>query len=1057
MLESIIRWSVANRIIVILLSLVLVAGGLTAMQRLPIDAVPDVTNVQVQVLTKAPALGPEEVEKFITTPIELAMSGLPGLEEVRSTSKFGLSAVTVVFEDGTDIYFARQLINERLQQAREAIPEGYGDPEMGPISTGLGEIYQFEVRGDGKTPMELRSILEWDIAPRLRTVPGVIEINAFGGELKTYEVQVRPEDLVRHDISIGDVVEAVERNNANAGGAYIERAGEQYLVRGEGLITTLEDISDIVIANDSDGTPIFIRNIADVRFAPMVRQGAVTRDGRGEVVTGIAMMLMGANSRAVVNDLKAEVERLRPSLAKQGVTIEAFYDRTELVSKTIRTVATNLIEGGLLVIVILFLMLRNLRAGLVVASVIPLSMLFAFIGMNRLGVSGNLMSLGALDFGLIVDGAVILIENSIRLIAEKSHHLGRPLTREERASTVVEASAEVRRATLFGVLIISIVYLPILALIGIEGKMFQPMAITVLLALGGAMILAFTFVPALASMLLPRKMAEKDSFLVAGARKVYDPALRRSMRHPRITALLALVTLAGAGLLATRLGAEFVPTLDEGAIALQAWRPPSVSLEESIRQTTELEKTLKEFPEVTTVVSKTGRAEIATDPMGVEISDVFVMLKPRDEWTTADDREELVAKFDARLRSRLPGTIFSYSQPIELRVAELISGVRSEVAVKVFGDDMATLNRTAAKVVAVLSKVPGAAEVKAEQTAGLPVLRVIVDRRAIARYGLNAADVLDVISTLGGREVGVVLEGSRRFALQVRFSPETRASVEVVKRLLVRAPNGERVPLEQIADVRVEDGPAQISHEQGRRRVTVELNVRGRDLASFVADAEEALAQADVVPAGYFVDWGGQFENLAAASKRLLVVIPLALGLILVLLYMSFHHIGIGLLIYLNVPFATIGGIVALAIRGLPLSISAGVGFIALFGVAVLNGLVLMGTVQQRRAAGATAARAAFEVAHLRLRPVLTTALVASLGFVPMALATGAGAEVQRPLATVVIGGILTSTVLTLLVLPTVYAWLFGRNDAPAERIGTFVSTDATSSAESGPVEEPKL
>ncbi len=1089
MLEAIIRWSVANRIIVVILSLVLVAAGLNAMQRLPIDAVPDVTNIQVQVLTKAPALGPQEVEKFITTPVELAMSGLPGLQEVRSTSKFGLSAVTVVFEDGTDIYFARQLIMERLQEAREAIPEGYGDPEMGPISTGLGEIYQFEVRVLGErdalalakklraapatkelgeaierkdaeaverlarevkdptlakqladavksirsmrelTPMKLRSILDWEIAPRLRTVGGVIEVNSFGGELKTYEVQVRPEDLTRLDVSLADVILALERNNANAGGAYIERAGEQYLVRGEGLIATIEDIEDIVVAKDSGGTPIFIRNIADVRFAAMVRQGAVTRDGRGEVVTGISMMLMGANSRTVVTEVKKEVERLRPSLAKLGVEIDPFYDRTELVKKTIRTVSISLIEGGLLVIIILFLMLRNLRAGLVVASVIPLSMLFAFIGMNYLGVSGNLMSLGALDFGLIVDGAVILIENSIRLIAEKSHHLGRPLTREERAETVVEASAEVRRPTLFGVIIISIVYLPILALVGIEGKMFGPMAITVLLALGGALVLAFTFVPALASLVLPRKMTEKDSFLVAGARVGYKPALRGAIRHPLITVGIAVLALVGSGFLATRLGAEFVPTLDEGAIALQAWRPPSVSLEESVRQTTEMEKVLKEFDDVVTVISKTGRAEIATDPMGVEISDVFVMLKPHDEWTTASDREGLVAKFDERLRARLPGTIFSYSQPIELRVSELISGVRSEVAIKVFGDDLATLNSTAAKIVAVLSKVPGAAEVKAEQTAGLPVLRVIVDRRAIARYGLNAADVLDVISTMGGREVGVVLEGSQRYTLQVRFAPEARSSIDAVKRLLVRAPSGERVPLEQIADIRVEDGPAQISHELGRRRVTIELNVRGRDLASFVLEAEKTLEEADVVPSGYFVEWGGQFENLAAASRRLLIVVPLALALILVLLYMSFNSIGIGLLIYLNVPFATIGGIVGLYIRGLPLSISAGVGFIALFGVAVLNGLVLMGSVQQRRASGESAETAAYEVAQLRLRPVLMTALVASLGFIPMALASGSGAEVQRPLATVVIGGIITSTVLTLLVLPAMYAWLFGRRD----------------------------
>lgn len=585
--------------------------------------------------------------------------------------------------------------------------------------------------------------------------------------------------------------------------------------------------------------------------------------------------------------------------------------------------------------------------------------------------------------------------------------------------------------------------------------MFRPMAITVLLALGGSLVLAFTFVPALASLLLPKKLSEKDSFLVAGARKLYTPVLRAAMRVPLLTVAVAAAALAGSGVLATRLGAEFVPTLDEGAIALQAWRPPSVSLEESVRQTTEMEKVLLEFPEVTTVVSKTGRAEIATDPMGVEISDVFVMLKPHDQWKTARDRESLVAAFDKRLSERLPGTIFSYSQPIELRVAELISGVRSEVAVKIFGDDLDVLEQTAAKVVGVLSKVPGAAEVKAEQTAGLPVMRVIVDRGAIARHGLNAADVLDVVSTLGGRDVGIVLEGSRRFALQVRFAPEARTSVEDVKRLLVRAPSGARIPVEQLAEVRIEDGPAQISHEQGRRRVTIELNVRGRDLAGFVADAQRALDAADVIPPGYYADWGGQFENLQAASERLMIVVPLALALILVLLYMSFNSIGLGLLIYLNVPFATIGGIVALSIRGLPLSISAGVGFIALFGVAVLNGLVLMGAVQYRRAAGATAREAAFDVAQQRLRPVLMTALVASLGFVPMAVANGAGAEVQRPLATVVIGGIITSTVLTLLVLPTVYAWIYGRGERRAERLGQLATAKAQPPREEPPSEEP--
>ena len=1059
MIERILEWSLKNRFLVIVLSLLLVAGGLTAMSRLPIDAVPDVTNVQVQVLTSAPALGPEEVEKFITTPVELAMSGLPELEEVRSVSKFGLSVVTVVFADGTDIYWARQLVNERVQAAKEDIPQGYGEPEMGPVSSGLGEIYQFEVRsgswlppdwippeaypaswkrrlaGPKKTAMELRTILDWDIAPRLRKVAGVVEVNSFGGELKTYEVQVRPEDLARYDVSINEVFEALERNNANAGGAYIEKNSEQYLIRGEGLVGSLEDIGDIVVAADEEGTPVYIRQLADLRFAPMVRQGAVTRDARGEVVTGIVMMLMGANSREVVSDVKDEIAKMRTSLANIGVTVDTFYDRTDLVKKTIYTVAKNLIEGGILVIVVLFLMLRNFRAGLIVATAIPLSMLAAFIAMRQFGVSGNLMSLGAIDFGLIVDGAVIVIENSVRMIAERSHETGRPVTPEERSSLVLRASREVLRAATFGVAIIAIVYLPILSLTGIEGKMFRPMAMTVLFALGGALVLSLTFIPALASLFLPRKISEQESFIVAGVRKVYEPALRRSIKWRWVTVGVAVGVFAASGIITPLLGSEFVPKLDEGAIALQAWRLPSISLEESVKQTTELERVLTKFPEVTTVISKTGRAEIATDPMGVEISDVFVMLKPHSEWTTASTREGLIEKYDEALQRELPGQIFSYSQPIELRVSELIAGVRSDVALKIYGDDMDELKRIADRAVTVLSKVPGAADVKAEQTAGLPVLRVRIDRRAMARYGINAADVLDVVSTLGGREIGTVLEGQRRFALQVRFAPSARDDVKKIENLKVRAPGGQLIPLAQLADIGVEDGPAQISHENGRRRITVEFNVRGRDLGSFVADAQQAIDQAEVIPAGYFTDWGGQFENLREASRRLMVVVPIALGLIFVMLFMTFGSAKLAGIIYLNVPFAITGGIFALAIRGLPLSISAGVGFIALFGVAVLNGLVLVSTIKQRRDEGLGAAEAAYEGARVRLRAVLTTALVASLGFIPMAIATGAGAEVQKPLATVVIGGLVTSTLLTLLVLPTVYAWLF-KDRAPAPAAG---------------------
>jgi len=1031
MIDRILSWSLANRFLVLVGAVVLVVAGLSAMARLPIDAVPDVTNVQVQILTSAPALGPEEVEQFVTTPVEQAMSGLPQLVEVRSTSRFGLSAVTVVFEDDTDIYFARAQVGERLAAAKEAIPPGYGEPELGPVSTGLGEIFQFELRGDGKTPMELRTILEWEIAPRLRTVPGVVEVNAFGGELKTYEVQLRPDDLVRLDVSLDQVAQALERNNANAGGAYLERHGEQFLIRGEGLISSLDDIGDIVVATDDDGTPVYLRHVATVAFAPMVRQGAVTRDGRGEIVTGIVMMRMGANARAVVTAAKAALADLEPSLAKLGIRIEPFYDRTVLVDKTIATVARSLLEGGLLVVFVLFLMLRNLRAGLLVAMVIPLSMLVGFLGMRQFGVSGNLMSLGAIDFGLIVDGAVIVVENSVRLLAERSHQLGRPLSSDERTGVVAQASREVLRSATFGVLIIAIVYLPILSLVGIEGKMFRPMALTVLFALVGALVLAMTFIPAAASLLLPKRLSEKESVIVTGARRLYLPTLRLALRARLAVVVVAVAVLAASAVVATRLGSEFVPQLDEGAIAMQAIRLPSVSLEESVRQTTELEKVIKEFPEVTTVVSKTGRAEIATDPMGVEMSDVFVMLKPHDQWTTASTREGLVEKIDAALRARVPGQNFSYSQPIQLRVAELISGVRSDVALKIYGDDLAALERIAGEVVAVLAKVPGAADVKAEQTAGLPVLRVRVDRRAIARHGINASDVLDVVSTIGGRQVGTVLEGQRRFALTMRLEPTARDSVDELKALKVRSPGGALIRLDELADVGVEDGPAQISHEAGRRRVTVELNVRGRDLGSFVADAKLALDRSSVIPAGYFTDWGGQFENLQAASARLAIVVPLALALIFVMLFAAIGSAKLAGLVYLNVPFAITGGLFALALRGMPLSISAGVGFIALFGVAVLNGLVLISYLEERRRGGLSAREAAFQGAQVRLRPVLMTALVASLGFVPMAIASGAGAEVQRPLATVVIGGLVTATLLTLVVLPTLYAWVMGRREPP--------------------------
>jgi len=1031
MFDTLIAFSLRHRALVFLLTALLVGAGLHALRELPIDAVPDVTNVQVQILTSSPGLGPVEVERFITVPIESALSGLPDTTEVRSLSRFGLSVVTVVFQDGVDIYFARQLVQERLASARESIPPGYGTPELGPLSSGLGEIYQFEVKGEGLSAMELRGVLEWQVSPRLRAVPGVVEVNAFGGELKTYEVQLAPAKLAAYGLSLQRVFQALEENNANAGGASIARGPEQVLIRGEGLVESLEDVGDIVLASSPQGVPVLVRHVAEVRFAPQVRQGAVTRDGRGEAVTGIVMMRLGANSRDVVERVKHAVEAIRPTLPP-GVTLDTFYDRTDLVKKTLHTVAGNLIEGGLLVIVVLFLMLRDLRAGLLVASAIPLCMLCAFIGMRALGISGNLMSLGAIDFGLIVDGSLIIVENAVRHLARQAHALGRPLTREERTAAVYRAAVEIRGAAAFGEVIIAVVYLPLLTLSGVEGKMFRPMAITVLCALAGAFVLSLTLVPALASLFLSRQAQERESPIVRGARRLYTPALAWCQAR-RKTVVGAAVGLVGVSLaVVPLLGTEFIPRLDEGALALQAMRVPSVSLEESVRQTGLIETVLKRFPEVVTVVSRTGRAEIATDPMGVEVSDIYVMLTPPERWTTADGREGLIAAMQRALEREVPGNVFSYSQPIELRVSELLSGARSDVALKLYGEDLDELKRTGDRLAVALARVPGAADVKAEQVAGLPVARVQIDRREIARYGINVRQVLDAIETLGGKQVGTVLEGQKRFALQVRFAAAAREHVEQLERLPITSPSGQLIPLAQLARVVVEEGPAQVSRENLQRRLTLEANVRGRDLGGFVREAQEVVAREVRLPPGYWLEWGGQFQNLESASRRLALVVPLTLFLILVLLYGTFDAVRPALLIALNIPFAVTGGVFALGVRGMPLSISAAVGFIALFGVAMLNGLVLVSAIRKARQEGLSQADAIQEAAQARLRPVLTTALVASLGFLPMAFATGAGAEVQKPLATVVIGGLLSSTLLTLLVLPTVYPGFDRERSSPS-------------------------
>ena len=1026
MIKRIIDFSLDNRLLVLIGWLIVVALGWRAMQRLPIDAVPDVTNVQVQVLTNTPGLAPQEVESFITFPVEAAMSGIPRVEQIRSVSKFGLSVVTVVFEEGTDIYWARQLVGERLVEAREQIPEGYGEPAMGPISSGLGEIYQFEVRGEGYSPMELRDILDWNVNYQLRSVPGVVEVNSFGGELRAYQVSLDPDRLKSLGVSLGRVFEAVEENNRNVGGGYIAHAGEQYLIRGQALIDELEHLEQVIVGADALGNPIYLENLGRVEFAPVIRQGAVTRDGRGEAVVGIVMMLLGANSRTVSEEVHAKILEIEKTLP-EGVTIDTFYNRTELVDRTIVTVAKNLIEGGLLVVIVLLLLLGSFRGGLIVASAIPLSMLFALILMNAFGLSGNLMSLGAIDFGIIVDGAVVVIESIVAYVVLKRDDTSTPHLEKVRA-----ACHQVARPVVFAVGIIMIVYLPILALRGIEGKMFRPMALTVVFAMGGSLVCALTLMPVLASFFL-KKPLEKEPLLFRLVKRLYLPALERTMRHPVRTASAAGLVFVASLVAAPFLGAEFIPKLDEGAIAMQIWRLPSVSLETSNELSSRAERIVMEFPEVTTVISRTGRAEIATDPMGVEISDTYIMLEPPDTWRF-ETKDELIEAIDEALAEGLPGVMFSYSQPIELRVDELISGVRSEVGIKIFASSgtLEDMEDVAEEVAAVVREVDGMEEVKVEQTTGLPTVTIDIDRRSIARLGVNASDALDVIETVGGKQLGTVIDGQRRFALQARFGEEVRDSVDALRDLPVFLPESDDgraswVPLGQLGDISRVTGPAQISREKVQRKITVELNVRGRDLASAVAEARDLVESEVELPPGWSIEWGGQFENLEAASKRLTLLVPLALLLIFSLLFTTFQSSRLSLLIFLNVPLALTGGIAFLFLRDYPFSISAGVGFIALFGIAVMNGVVLVSTIKQLREEGRDPQEAAREAAGSRLRPVLMTALTDVIGFLPMAVATTAGAEVQRPLATVVIGGLLSSMLLTLFVLPTVYRWFAAR------------------------------
>lgn len=1016
-MNAIIDGALRYRAIVLIGVLFTVAFGAYSLQRLPIDAVPDITPNQVLVLTRAPSLSPVEVEQFLTFPVETAMTGLPGVERIQSVSKNGLSYVAIYFKEDVDAYFARRLVMERLPQARESIPARLGSPEMGPIATGLGEIYQFKVTGPDRSLMELRSILDWEIAPKLRAVPGIVEVNTHGGELKTYEIQIDSNKLMAYHVSLEKLISSLERNNANAGGAYLERIEEQSLIRGEALISSLADIEKIVVGVSPSGTPILIRNLGDVRFAPMVRQGFATQDGKGEIVVGVAMMLIGENSRVVADRVKARLTDIQRSLPS-GVKVEPLYDRTDLVRRTIGTVTRNLIEGGLLVIAVLLLLLGSFKGGVMVSMAIPLSMLAAFAGMVQANISGNLMSLGAIDFGLIVDGSVVMVENILR-------RLGHRKPDEEPHGVIRRAAQEVARPTFFGVLIIALVYVPILSLRGVEGKMFRPMAITVLFALAASLAIAVLVMPVLSSYVFRGRVSEHETWLMRKAAGVYVPVLRRALRYPLVTAGIAALVFVASLAVVPYLGAEFIPTLDEGSIVVMMYRVPGISVVESLHGNEIIENVLREFPEVRMVYCRTGRPEVATDPMAIDQSDVYVFLKPVSDWPRKRTKDDLVAAMKEKLEEHAPGAGYSFSQPIQMRMQELMeSGVRSDIAVKLYGDDLGILRQKAEQIAAVIQKIPGAADVRAERVAGLPYLRIRVRRDAVARHDLDAADVLNTVESIGGKVVGQVVEGNKRFALQVRFEQPHRNSVDAIRNLMVGDNEGHFIPLAQLADVFEESGPAQISRENAQRRISVEVNVRGRDLGSFVSEASRTVSAKVKLPSGYSMDWGGKFQQLESASRRLAIAVPAVLLLILVLLYFNFGSFAPAILISLNVPLAATGGILALLIRGMPFSISAGVGFIALFGIAVLNGIVLLTYIIENHKSGDSADVAVENGARTRLRPVLMTALVASLGFIPMALSHGAGAEVQRPLATVVIGGLVTSTALTLLVLPAVYLWL---------------------------------
>ena len=1015
MIDRLIGAALRYRVAVIAATLLLIAGGTWALARISFDAFPDLTPNQVQVITVAPGLSPNEVENLVSYPMETAMMGLPRTHGVRSISKAGISVVTVSYDDDVDMYFARAQVTQRMQDAAGSLPSGY-QPALGPPATPMGEVFQYLVESNSMSQMELKTLQEYTIKPLLRTIPGVADVNSWGGMVQQYHVHADPMKLSGYGLSLGDIEGALERNNGNFGAGYIEDKGERFTVRGLGMLRSSEDIGNVVVSTRSGGTPIYIRDVASVEVGPMPREGAVSRDARGETLSGMIVMLKGANGREVVNSVEARLREIQP-LLPAGVTIRAFYNQGDVVDRTTATVFRNLLEGALLVILLLFLFLRNVRASLITASVIPLSMLFAFLMMKRFGVSANLMSLGALDFGLLVDAAVVMIENMVRRLA----HSGK-IDENQRRALIRQAAFEVGRPVVFGICIIIAVYLPIFALQGLEGRMFTPMAFTVCIAVLGSLMLALTYVPMVASYVL-KNVEEKPARWLEWVRRRHSWILGYALSNRRIVvgASAALLVLALGSI--PFLGSEFMPKLDEGSMLIETRRLPSTSLPQGMEIAKEIEKTLLRFPEIRGIVTKVGRPELATETMGLYAGDVYVLLKPRREWK-ARSNEELVEKMDSAL-SQIPGIDYNFTAPMAMRLDEAISGVRTELGIKVFGDSLPVLQQKAAEVSSVVERIRGAADVSVDVSAGAMQVEVDLDRAAMARYGLSVADVREAVQAgVGGTTATEIIDGRKRFPVVVRLSEEFRSTPEAIGRLLVNIPSGGTVPLLDVARVTIVEGPELINHENGERMVVVQSNVRGRDLGGFASEVRRAVGEKVKLPPGYFITYGGQFENQERAMKRLALIVPLVLLLIVGLLYMSFGNGRQSLLVMLNVPFALVGGIAALWLRGLNLSLSASVGFIALFGIAVLNGIVLVTYLNQLRNSGMALDKAVREGSETRLRPVLMTALVAGFGFIPMAISTSPGSEVQRPLATVVIGGLITSTFLTLIVLPVVYEWL---------------------------------